>query len=68
MTDETREMNDEMLELLWGMLEDIPMNPETECMEGAFLTFPVGTHREEIWKWFDEQHSKGVAYLLYGDR
>lgn len=69
MTTETREMTDEMLELLWGMLEDIPMNPETECMEEAFLTFPAGTHREEIWHWFDQQYSKGVAYLLYdGDK
>ena len=25
-----------------------------------------GIHREEIWHWFDERHSKGVAYLLYG--
>ncbi len=66
MTTETREMTDEMLELLWGMLEDIPMDPETERMEEPFLTFPAGTYREEIWHWFDQQHSKGVAYLLYG--
>ena len=69
MTTETREMTDEMLELLWSMLEDIPMDPETERMEEPFLTFPAGTYREEIWHWFDGQHSKGVAYLLYdGDK
>ena len=46
MTTETREMTDEMLELLWGMLEDISMDPETERMEEPFLTFPAGTYRE----------------------
>lgn len=25
-----------------------------------------GVGREEIWHWFDERHSKGVVYLLYG--
>ena len=39
------------------------MNPETECIEEDFLHFPVGTNRMEIWHWFDEQHSIGVAYL-----
>lgn len=56
---------DRKLEELWDKLEDIPMNPETECLEEPFLDFPAGTHREEIWHWFDERHSKGVHYLLY---
>ncbi len=57
---------DQRVEELWRGFEDVPMNPETECMEESFLDFPAGTHREEIWMWFDENHSKGVAYLLYG--
>lgn len=52
---------------LWELFSEIPMNPETECMEEEFLHFPAGTHREEIWKWFDQRHSKGVGCLLYGD-
>ena len=56
---------DAALEKLWAELEDVPMNPETECLETPFLNFPVGTFREDIWHWFDERHSKGVAYLLY---
>lgn len=39
------------------------MNPETECIEEDFLHFPAGTNRMDIWHWFDEQHSIGVAYL-----
>ena len=57
---------DAELERLWAEFDDVPMNPETECMDEPFLGFPVGTHREDIWHWFDERHSQGVAYLLYG--
>lgn len=57
---------DKEIEKLWADFADVPMNPETECMEADFLHFPAGTHREEIWHWFDEKHSKGVHFLLYG--
>ncbi len=63
---DTLRERDKILEDLWAEFGDIPMNPETECMEQSFFGFPVGTHREDIWHWFDERHSKGVAYLLYG--
>lgn len=67
---------DKALEELWKVFGDIPMDPETECIEENFNVdpcsieyrsnfFPAGTHREEIWKWFDERHSRGVAWLLY---
>ena len=51
------------LEELWRQFGDVPMNPETECIEEDFLHFPAGTNRMDIWHWFDEQHSLGVAYL-----
>lgn len=56
---------DKEIEELWELFEDVPMNPETEQIENSFMEFPVGTDREEIWHWFDEQYSKGVHYLLY---
>ena len=56
--------NDDQLEELWAVFEDIPMDPETEKIEDDFLNFPVGTHREEIWHWFDERYSKGVHTLM----
>lgn len=56
---------DAQLKKLWEDFGELPMNPETECMEEAFLHFPVGTHREEIWHWFDERYSSGVYSLLY---
>lgn len=65
---DTLESRDRELEYMWAELEDVPMDPDTECIEEPFYDlFPAGTHREEIWKWFDERYSKGVAYLLYND-
>ena len=59
-----KKYNDEELEIFWSNFEDVPMNPQTERMEAVFLDFPIGTQREEIWKWFDVRHSKGIAFLL----
>lgn len=62
---ETLQDRDEELEELWAQFEDIPMNPETECIEKEFMGWGPGTHREKIWHWFDLRHSKGIVYLLY---
>ena len=35
-------------EALWAEIGDVPMNPETECIEVEWHGFPAGTHREEI--------------------
>lgn len=65
---ETIRDRDEELEEMWEQFGDIPMNPDTECIEETFLWWNAGTHREEIWRWFDRRYSKGVAVLLYGER
>lgn len=61
---------------LWDSLEDIPMNPETECIDTPFTvisqpgcaytvkTFPAGTHREEIWHWFEDTFHISIAIDL----
>lgn len=59
-----REEKKDALCQLWEEFGDIPMDPETECMEEEFLDFPVGTHREEIWHWFDERFPGGVGELM----
>ena len=53
------------LENLWSMFGDIPMDPETERMEGPFLGFESGTAREDIWHWFDHLYPGGVHALIY---
>ena len=63
---ELEKLWDEFAEKLWDEFADVPMNPDTKKTEDAFLHFPAGTPREDIWHWFDERYSKGVAALLYG--
>lgn len=55
---------DSLLEDLWKTLTDVPMNPETEDMDEDWFIFPKGTNRESIWHWFDEQHSKGIGWMM----
>lgn len=64
---ETVRERDAELERFWDEFSDVPMDPETECMEERFLDFPAGTNREDIWHWFDERYSKGVYYLMHRD-
>ena len=62
---ETIQERDNELEDLWKLFGDVTMDSETECIEEQFLGFPKGTHREDVWRWFDERYSKGVYGLLY---
>ena len=57
-------LDDSQLETLWCIFGDIPMDPVTEEIEDSFISFPAGTHREEIWHWFDERYSRGVHALM----
>ena len=60
----SKKFSDEQLEELWGILGDIPVNDNDEIME-RFMDFPAGTHKEDVWHWFDEKHSKGVYVLMH---
>lgn len=51
---------------LWLAFGDVPMNPETECLEASWYHFPAGTHRERIWHWFEDCFSLSVATDLMG--
>ena len=50
--------------MLWEDFGDVPMDPETECLEEAWHGFEAGTHREEIWSWFEETFHASVAELM----
>jgi len=58
---------DNVLKKLWAQFGNVPMDPQTECIEEQFMLWGPGTHREEIWHWFDERYSTGGYCLLYGD-
>ena len=51
---------------LWEEFGDIPMDPETECIEQSWHGFPSETHREKIWHWFEETFQISVTEdLMY---
>ncbi len=49
---------------LWEEFGDVPMNPDTEEIEKPWKHFLPGTHREDIWHWFEEQFNISVAELM----
>lgn len=51
---------------LWVQFGEIPMNPETECIEEEWHGFSAGTFREDIWHWFEETFNVSVAEDLMG--
>ena len=48
-------------EELWREFGGVPMDPDTERIGSDWLIFPAGTHREDIWFWFEETFSLSVA-------
>lgn len=58
---------DKKLEILWKELEDVPCIEERELViDEGFYNFDKGTCVRYIWNWFDENHTKGVGWLIYG--
>lgn len=62
--------HDKKIERLWECFEDVLMVEGEDRHSDLMLhedwhIWPAGTEREAIWHWFDQHHSKGVAYLLY---
>lgn len=49
------------VERLWQEFGDVPIDPETECLEAEWHGFPKGTHRETFWHWFEETFGCSVA-------
>lgn len=50
----------------WSEFGNIAMNPETECTAEPWRVFPAGTHREDIWYWFEETFDVSVHELMFG--
>lgn len=53
-----------LAEELWSRFGDVPMDPETECIEENWNGFYAGTFREDIWHWFEETFGVSVAVDL----
>jgi hypothetical protein len=61
-------MTDEKLKVMWSELTDVPFDEDYETQElhlaEDWKHFKAGTWREDIWHWFDDNHSQGVVYLM----
>lgn len=60
-------LDDNKLEFLWKQFGNVLID-DNESILNDFMEFNRGTHREEILDWFDTRHSKGVAYLMFGEK
>jgi hypothetical protein len=58
--------HDLCIERIWEEFGDIHINEDDEIMT-HFINWTEYTNRQVIWEWFDKEHSKGVAFLMYGD-
>lgn len=45
---------------MWDLLADVPTN-EDDTLAQEFLSFEVGTPREDVWRWFESQNPKFVV-------
>lgn len=64
---------DGWLELAWEALGDVPTKDDAngdawildDDFETPWVKFYRGTCVMNVWRWFDEKHSKGVRWLMY---
>ena len=64
----TPEEIDIKLEKIWDELEDVLFDEDDDgelILADDWYLFAKGTTRTDIWHWFDDRHSKGIAWLLY---
>lgn len=62
----TKNHNIKIARELWEEFGEVPMNSETEEIERSWKHFLPGTHREDVWHWFEEQFDISVAEDLMG--
>lgn len=63
---ENQEEKDKFLERLWEEFANTPVCEDTDCIDEDFYVWDKGTDKSEIWHWFDDNHSKGLAIGLMG--
>ena len=60
-----RECLEKIGKIFWEQFTDVPVDPETECIDVDFLEFPKGAYREDVWHWFEKTFGLKVYDLLY---
>lgn len=69
-TTEMKMYRDKELEKYWTRLGNVSVDDngkiETQFIIGEERkAWDIGTDREDIWEWFDQEHSEGVHKLMY---
>ena len=54
-----------VLKDLWGLLSERSVNNDGRLSE-RFLQFPAGTHREDVWHWFESKNPDFSVALALG--
>lgn len=60
-------LTDQKIEDMWKEFTNVPFDEDTEgrlLLSEDWYLWEKGTWNEDIWKWFDENHSKGVGWLF----
>ena len=55
---------DEEVERLWDHFADIPFDSQNYRILIDFHIWSEGTSKDVIWGWFNQNHSKGLYYLM----
>ena len=56
---------DKFIEKLWDKLSNIPITDD-DLIDKKFYIFPRYSDKiEVVWRWFDNNHSKGIKHLLH---
>lgn len=58
------EATDSYLEEVWREFANTPIDEDGENIDEDFFIWKKGHDRMDIWRWFDECHSKGLAVGL----
>lgn len=60
-------LSDYLVEKLWEEFEDVLFVEDTNkslLLSSNWFIFEAGTLRDEIWHWFNENHSKKLSWLM----
>lgn len=60
----TKQLTKEKEAQMWNELTDYTID-ENECIEQPFHQFPIGTHREEIWLWLEQNGPIAIIDLMF---
>ena len=56
-----QDMIDNNVEVLWKEFQSVPVDRNGN-LRTAWIAYPKGTNKNDVYDWFNRHHSKGLAY------